>query len=126
MSRKEKIPVMKVGENLLVSIQVDMTDEMAINLQEDILNKLESTRARGVLIDISTVDIMDSFLARAFSDTAKMASIKDAVVVIVGMQPAVAMTLVEFGLKLEGIHTAMNVDRGMELLEFIKHDSEEK
>ncbi len=126
MPRQEKIPVMKVGENLLASIQVDTTDEMAINLQEDILNKLESTRARGVLIDISTVDIMDSFLARTFSATAKMASIKDAVVVIVGMQPAVAMTLVEFGLKLEGIHTALNVDRGMELLESIKHDSEEK
>jgi rsbT antagonist protein RsbS len=120
----EKIPVMKVQDNLLVSIQVDMTDEMAIQLQQDILSRIVETGARGVLIDISALDMVDSFLARGFSETARMAAIMDAVVVIVGMQPAIALTLVELGLDLKDVHTALNVDSGVELLESIKRKSE--
>jgi rsbT antagonist protein RsbS len=125
MAKINRIPVMKVGENLLVSIQVDMTDEMAIELQQDILNRLVETSASGVLIDISTLDMMDSFLARAFSETSRMAATMNAIVVIVGIQPAIALTLVELGLKLPDVHTALNVDRGMELLESIKRESQE-
>ena len=125
MAIKGKIPVLKVGDNLLVSIQVDMTDEMAVHLQEDILNQLIATDVRGVLIDISTLDMIDSFLARSFSETAQMAATMDTAVVIAGMQPAVALTLVELGLELSKVHTALNVDRGMELLENLKHRSRE-
>jgi len=125
MAIKGKIPVLKVGDNLLVSIQVDMTDEMAVHLQEDILNQLIATNVRGVLIDISTLDMIDSFLARSFSETAQMATTMDTAVVIAGMQPAVALTLVELGLELAKVHTALNVDRGMELLENLKRGSRE-
>jgi len=125
MAIKGKIPVLKVGDNLLVSIQVDMTDEMAVHLQEDILNQLIATDVRGVLIDISTLDMIDSFLARSFSETAQMAATMDTAVVIAGMQPAVALTLVELGLELAKVHTALNVDRGMELLENLKLGSRE-
>jgi len=125
MAIKGKIPVLKVGDNLLVSIQVDMTDEMADHLQEDILNQLIATDVRGVLIDISTLDMIDSFLARSFSETAQMAATMDTAVVIAGMQPAVALTLVELGLELEMVHTSLNVDRGMELLENLKRGSRE-
>ena len=125
MAIKGKIPVLKVGDNLLVSIQVDMTDEMAVHLQEDILNQIIATDVRGVLIDISTLDMIDSFLARSFSETAQMAATMDTAVVIAGMQPAVALTLVELGLELAKVHTALNVDRGMELLEDLKRGSRE-
>lgn len=121
----DKIPVLKVGDNLLVSIQVDMTDQMAVQLQEDLLNKLVATGAKGVLIDISMLDMLDSFLARSFSETAKMAATMDATTVIVGMQPSIAITLVELGIELERVHTALNVELGMELLESLKHESSE-
>lgn len=121
----ENIPVMKVRDNLLVSIQVDMTDEMAIQLQQDILSRVVETGVGGVLIDISALDMVDSFLARAFSETARMVAMMDAVVVIVGMQPAIALTLVELGLELKDVHTALNVDSGVELLESIKRKSSE-
>jgi len=117
----DKIPVMRVGDNLLVSIQVDMTDEMAGQLQSDILDQIIVTGARGVLIDISALDMLDSFLARNFSETAKMTTVMDADAVIVGMQPAIALTLVELGLELKEIHTALDVDRGVELLELLKN-----
>jgi rsbT antagonist protein RsbS len=126
MNGMDKIPVMQVKDNLLVSIQMDMTDEMAVQLQSDILSRLARTAAKGVLIDISVLDMIDSFLARKFSEIAKMANTMDAFVVIVGMQPAIALTLVELGLELKEIHTALNVDHGVELLESLKRESLEE
>ena len=125
MPERVEIPILKVGDNLLISIQVDMTDEMATRLQGNILNRLVATGARGVLIDISTLDMVDSFLGRTFTETAQMAATMNAVVVIAGMQPAVALTLVELGLEMRGVHTALNVDRGMDLLESLKRKSSE-
>lgn len=122
MAGTDRIPVMRVGDNLLVSIQVDMTDEMALRLQTDILDRLVAADVHGVLIDISALDVIDSFLARKFSETAKLAASMDAVVVIVGMQPAIALTLVELGLAMKEVYTALNVDRGVELLEAMKRE----
>jgi rsbT antagonist protein RsbS len=112
----EKIPVVKIGEVLLVSIQTDLHDQAALGLQRDLLEKIQTTSARGVLIDISVIDIVDSFLGRILSDTAAMAGIMNAIVVVVGIQPSVAITLVELGLELKRIHTALNVERGLALL----------
>lgn len=112
----EKIPIIKVEDILLVSIQTDLQDQTAITMQSDLLHKIESTSARGVIIDISVVDIVDSFLGRVLSDTASMARIMNAVVVVVGIQPSVAITLVELGLELKQIPTALNVERGLQLL----------
>ena len=125
MGETQQIPVMKVGDNLLVSIQVDMTDDMALRLQENTLSRLSGTGTKGVLIDISALYMIDSFLARMFSETARMAAAMDAKVVIVGMQPAVALTLVELGLDLVQVHTALNVDRGIELLKLMASKSTE-
>ncbi len=105
-----------MGSFLLVTIQVDMHDQLAMNLQEDLTNRISATGARAVLIDISALDIVDSFIGRMLAGIAGMAKILDAKTVVVGMQPAVAITLVELGLSLDGIHTALNVDRGMALL----------
>ncbi len=112
----EKIPIIKVGNVLLVSIQTDLHDQAALGLQSDLLRKIESTSARGVIIDISVIDIVDSFLGRILSDTASMARIMNAVVVVVGIQPSVAITLIELGLELRQISTALNVERGLQLL----------
>ncbi|TAK10334.1 MAG: STAS domain-containing protein [Candidatus Manganitrophaceae bacterium] len=112
----EKIPIIKVGDTLLVSIQTDLQDQVAMAMQSDLLSKIETTSARGVIIDISVVDIVDSFLGRVLSDTASMARIMNAVVVVVGIQPSVAITLVELGLELKQIPTALNVERGLLLL----------
>src|SRR6266849_6072483 len=112
----ERIPILKVGDYLLVTIQVDMHDELAMTLQDDLTDRIVRSRARGVLIDISALDIVDSFIGRMLSNTAGMARILDAETVLVGMQPSVAITLVELGLSLPGIRTALNVDRGMDLL----------
>jgi len=112
----EKIPIIKVGDTLLVSIQTDLQDQVAMTMQSDLLEKIEQTSARGVIIDISVVDIVDSFLGRVLSDTASMAQIMNAVVVVVGIQPSVAITLVELGLELKQIPTALNVERGLQLL----------
>lgn len=112
----EKIPIIKVGDTLLVSIQTDLQDQVAMTMQSDLLQKIEQTSARGVIIDISVVDIVDSFLGRVLSDTASMARIMNAVVVVVGIQPSVAITLVELGLELKQIPTALNVERGLQLL----------
>ena len=112
----DHIPILKLGRFLLVTIQVDMHDQLAMVLQEELTDRIVSTRARGVLIDISALDIVDSFIGRMLSNIAGMARILDAQTVVVGMQPSVAITLVELGLSLPGIRTALDVDRGMELL----------
>ncbi|PYS45890.1 MAG: anti-anti-sigma factor [Acidobacteria bacterium] len=111
-----RIPILKVGRVLIVPIQVDMDDQTAIQLQERILTELERTGARGVLIDISLLEMVDSFIGRMLSDIAAMSRIMDARTVVVGMQPAVAITLVELGLELKGVETVLNVDEGFKLL----------
>jgi len=112
----ERIPILKMGEFLLVTIQVDMHDRLALTLQDDLTNTIVKARARGVLIDISSLEIVDSFIGRMLSNIAAMAHLLDAETVVVGMQPAVAITLVELGLALPNIRTALNVEKGMALL----------
>jgi rsbT antagonist protein RsbS len=112
----EKIPILKMGHFLLVTIQVDLYDRLALNLETDLITMVSKTGAKGVLIDISAVNIVDSFMGRIVSNIAQMSRIMDAHTVLVGMQPAVAITLVELGLPLTGVYTALNVERGMELL----------
>src|SRR5689334_13064094 len=112
----DRIPILKLGQFLLVTIQVDMHDRLALILQEELTARIVTDCARGVLIDISSLDIVDSFIGRMLSNIAGMARILDADTVVVGMQPSVAITLVELGLSLPGIKTALNVDRGMDLL----------
>ena len=112
----EKIPILRMGRFLLVTIQVDMHDRLALQLQDDLTERIVKDRAHGVLIDISSLEVVDSFIGRMISNIAAMASVLDARTVVVGMQPAVAITLVELGLSLEGVRTALNVDKGMALL----------
>jgi rsbT antagonist protein RsbS len=112
----DRIPILKMGDFLLVTIQVDMHDQLASALQDDLTNKIAKTKAKGVLIDISSLDIVDSFIGRMLANTSAMARVLDAQTVVVGMQPAVAITLVELGLNLSGIHTALDVEKGMEML----------
>ncbi len=114
---ERKIPIIKIRDFLIVSIQVDMHDRLALQLQTQILEEISRTQSRGVLIDISTLEMVDSFIGRVLSGMASMASIMDAAVVIVGMQPAVAITLVELGLEMPGVETALNMELGMEMLE---------
>jgi len=113
----DRIPILKLRDLLLVSIQVDMHDRLAMQLQDELTAKISETGARGVLIDISSLDIVDSFIGRMIANIAAMARVLDAETVVVGMQPAVAITLVELGLNLPGVRTALNVDKGMALLE---------
>lgn len=112
----EKIPILKMGNFLLVTIQVDMHDRLALTLQDDLTNRISQTGAKGVLIDISSLEIVDSFIGRMLGNIASMSRVLDAQTVVVGMQPAVAITLVELGMSLSGVQTALNVDAGMELL----------
>jgi len=112
----EQIPILKIGDCLLVSIQVDMHDRLALQLQDDLTNKIVTSRARGVMIDISALEIVDSFIGRMLNNIAAMSKVLDAVTVVVGMRPAVAITLVELGLTLTGVKTALNVDRGLALI----------
>ncbi|WP_299707370.1 STAS domain-containing protein [uncultured Pontibacter sp.] len=112
----ERIPILKMGPFLLVTIQIDLYDRLALTLENDLINMVSQTGARGVLIDISAVSIVDSFMGRILGNIASMSRIMDAETVVVGMQPAVAITLVELGLTLQGVHTALNVEKGMELL----------
>ncbi len=112
----ERIPILKMGTFLLVSIQVDMHDQLAMALQDDLTERIVSAHANGVLIDISALDIVDSFIGRMLSNIAGMAHVLDAETVVVGMRPSVAITLVELGLSLPGIRTALDIERGMELL----------
>jgi rsbT antagonist protein RsbS len=113
----DRIPILKLRDLLLVTIQVDMHDRLAMQLQDELTARISETSARGVLIDISSLDIVDSFIGRMIANIAAMARVLDAQTVVVGMQPAVAITLVELGLTLPGVRTALNVDRGMALLE---------
>ena len=112
----ERIPILKVGSYLLVTVQVDMHDRLAMTLQDDLTAQIVRTRARGVLIDISSLEIVDSFIGRMLGNIAAMSRVLDAETVVVGMRPSVAITLVELGMSLEGVRTALDVDRGMELL----------
>jgi rsbT antagonist protein RsbS len=112
----DRIPILKVGNCLLVTIQVDMHDELAMSLQQDLTSQIAKYASRGVLIDISSLEIVDSFIGRMLANIAAMSRVLDAQTVLTGMQPAVAITLVELGMALPGIKTALNVERGMELL----------
>jgi rsbT antagonist protein RsbS len=112
----EKIPILKMGPFLLVTIQVDLYDRLALNLESDLIQMINKVGSKGVLIDISAVNIVDSFMGRILGNIASMSRILDAQTVVVGMQPAVAITLVELGLPLNGVRTALNVEKGMELL----------
>ena len=112
----ENIPILQLEDLLLVSIQVDMHDRLAMQLQDDLTREINETGARGVLIDISGLDVVDSFIGRVLGNISAMARVLDARTVVVGMRPAVAITLVELGLSLEGVHTALNVSKGMALL----------
>ncbi|MES2938668.1 MAG: STAS domain-containing protein [Pseudomonadota bacterium] len=111
-----RIPILQMGTTLLVTIQHDMQDQTALALQDDLASRISATSAKGVLIDISALEIVDSFVGRMLAGISGIARILDATTVVVGMQPAVAITLVELGLSLEGVRTALNVQRGMELL----------
>ncbi len=112
----ERIPILKMGEYLLVTIQVDMHDQLALTLQDDLTARISQTGAKGVLIDISSLDVVDSFIGRMIGSLAVMSRLMDAETVVVGMQPSVAITLVELGLTLPGVRTALDVERGMALL----------
>ena len=112
----ERIPILRMGELLLVTIQVDMHDRLAMTLQDDLTNEITASGASGVLIDISSLDMIDSFIGRMLSNISSMSSVLAAQTVVVGMQPAVAMTLVELGMSMPGVRTALNVEKGMLLL----------
>ena len=112
----DRIPILKLGAYLLVTIQVDMHDRLAMTLQDDLMSAIRAHEARGVLIDISALEIVDSFIGRALGNIANMARILDAETVVVGMRPAVAITLVELGLNLDGVRTALNAEKGMALI----------
>ena len=112
----ERIPILQMGDFLLVTIQVDMHDQLALTLQDDLSERISKTSARGVLIDISALDMVDSFIGRMIGTISGLSKIMDAETMLVGMQPAVAITLVELGLTLPGVSTALNVERGMKVL----------
>ncbi|RYZ12779.1 MAG: STAS domain-containing protein [Comamonadaceae bacterium] len=116
----DRIPILRMGDTLLVTIQVDMQDQTALTLQDDLANQIARTGASGVMIDISALEIVDSFVGRILTSISGVARILSAATVVVGMQPAVAITLVELGLSLEGVRTALNVERGMELLQRVR------
>jgi rsbT antagonist protein RsbS len=115
----EKIPILRMGKFLLVTIQIDLYDRLALNLESDLVQMVNKTTAKGVLIDISALSIVDSFMGRIIGNIGNMSKILGAETVVVGMQPAVAITLIELGLELKGVHTSLNVERGMDLLRSI-------
>ncbi len=112
----DKIPILKLGNFLLVTIQIDLYDRLALNLEADLVSMINKHQSKGVLIDISAVNIVDSFMGRILGNIAQMSKILDAHTVVVGMQPAVAITLIELGMPMSGVHTSLNVEKGMELL----------
>lgn len=120
----DQVPIIRMGNSLIVSIQVDLSDEMALRLQDDLTRRIVTTGARGVLIDISVLDLVDSFIGRMLSNIAAMARVLDATTVVVGMRPQVAITLVELGLNLEGIHTALDAERGLARIEQLLSEPE--
>ena len=120
-----KIPILRLKNILLTSIQVDLTDQDALDFQSDVLHKVAETKAKGVVIDITALDVVDSFLARVLNDTATMVQILGAEAVICGMQPPVALTLVEMGRELIGVETALNLDQGMEKIQALIEEGEE-
>jgi rsbT antagonist protein RsbS len=120
----DRIPILRIGKFLLVTIQVDMHDRLALSLQEDLTNRITATGAKGVLIDISALEMVDSFIGRMLAGIAGMSTILDASTVVVGMQPAVAITLVELGMEMGTIATALNVERGMDLLQGKSRDQD--
>ncbi len=122
----ERIPILKMGDFLLVTIQVDLYDQLAENLESDLINTISKHSSKGVLIDISAVSIIDSFMGRILGNIAVMSKILDAQTVVVGMQPAVAITLVELGLSLNGVISALNVEKGMDLLRSKMHISDKE
>jgi rsbT antagonist protein RsbS len=113
----DRIPIIKIGDILLVSVQIDMYDQLALDLEKDLIQMVDKYESKGVLIDISAVFMVDSFMGRILGNIAAMSKVMDAITIVVGMQPAVAITLVELGMPLHGIHTALNVEKGMELLQ---------
>ena len=121
----DRIPILRMGKLLLVTIQVDMHDRLALALQDDLTSRISETGARGVLLDISSLEIVDSFIGRMISNIAAMARVLDAETVVVGMQPAVAITLVELGLSLPGVRTALNVEKGMAVLQTLTHAADD-
>ena len=121
-----EIPILQIGDCLLVSIQVDMHDRLAMALQDDLTVRIVASRARGVMIDISALEIVDSFIGRMLNNIAGMSRVLDAVTVVVGMRPAVAITLVELGLTLTGVRTALNVDRGLALIRELTEDDDRR
>lgn len=120
----EKIPILKMGRYLLVTIQIDMHDRLAMALQDDLTEMIVKTHSKGVLIDISSLEIVDSFIGRTLSNIASMSKVLDALTVVVGMRPAVAITMVELGLDMKGVRTALNMDRGIELLDSLLEQDE--
>src|SRR6202171_1003709 len=120
----DRIPILKMGAYLLVTIQVDMHDQLALTLQDDLTDRIVKTQAKGVLIDISSLELVDSFIGRMLGNIAAMSRILDAETVVVGMRPAVAITLVELGVSLPGVRTALNVEKGMDLLRASVNGSE--
>ena len=122
----DKIPILRMGAFLLVTIQVDLYDRLALNLEADLVQMVNKTSAKGVLIDISAVSIVDSFMGRIIGNIASMSKILDAETVVVGMQPAVAITLIELGLPLKGVHTALDMEKGMNLLKSMIDETEQE
>lgn len=118
----ERIPILRMGDYLLVTIQVDMHDRLALQLQDDLTNAISKHSSKGVLIDISSLEIVDSFIGRMLANIAGMSRVLDAETVVVGMQPAVAITLVELGMSLPGVRTALNVETGIDLLRELRGD----